>query len=93
MCDLMLQEAKVMLSKATRKPAHKTAQVALMPSSSFLLSPTDLTTRFCYVNFEVGHKLADLYSDADKNGVYKTKTKMTNQVSWVINSSSHKLAM
>ena len=24
-----------------------------MPSSSFLMSPTDLTTRFCYVNFEV----------------------------------------
>ena len=28
-----------------------------MPSSSFLLLPTDLTTRFCYVNFEVGGSL------------------------------------
>ena len=37
MCDLLLKEAKV----------------ALMPSSSFLLADSDLTTRFCYVNFEV----------------------------------------
>jgi len=44
MCDLMLQEAKV----------------ALMPSSSFLLSPTDLTTRFCYVNFEGAACLQEL---------------------------------
>ena len=66
-----------------------------MPSSSFLLSPTDLTTRFCYVNFEVGLKLADclLYLGADKDGVYKTKTKITNQLSWVINSPSHNLTI
>ena len=51
MCDLMLQEAKVMVTKSTR---NTKSQVALMPSSSFLLKPTDLTTRFCYVNFEVG---------------------------------------
>jgi len=44
MCDLMLQEAKV----------------ALMPSSSFLLPPTDLTTRFCYVNFEGAPCLEEL---------------------------------
>ena len=37
MCDLLLKEAGV----------------ALMPSSSFLLDKADLTTRFCYVNFEV----------------------------------------
>ena len=51
MCDLMLQEAKVMVKKSIR---NTKSQVALMPSSSFLLKPTDLTTRFCYVNFEVG---------------------------------------
>lgn len=44
MCDTMLREANV----------------ALMPSSSFLLGEDDFTTRFCFVNFEGGPCLEEL---------------------------------
>ena len=69
-----------------------------MPSSSFLLSPTDLTTRFCYVNFEVGHKLADcpvmsFVFKRKQKGFFKNKTKITNNLSQVINSPSHNLTI
>jgi len=50
MCDLLLKEAGV----------------ALMPSSSFLLDKADLTTRFCYVNFEGGPCLEAVYAMADQ---------------------------
>ena len=63
MCDLMLEEAKVIKVVESNKKFKLHPQVALMPSSSFLLPPTDLTTRFCYVNFEVGHKPPDFPTD------------------------------
>ena len=63
MCDLMLEEAKVIKVIKSNKKFKLHLQVALMPSSSFLLPPTDLTTRFCYVNFEVGHKPPDFPTD------------------------------
>jgi len=46
MCDLMLKQANV----------------ALMPSSSFLLGEDDLHVRFCFVNFDGDRCLAELKS-------------------------------
>ena len=70
-----------------------------MSSSSFLLLPNDPTKRFCYVNFQVGHMLADCPAMSFllkcrqklclKN---KTKNTITNQFRGVT-KSIHKLTI